>query len=252
MPALPEKSRKGAVKKSYPRRRQLVVGALLLLICAGGVQYARFAGIAPENRKILAMAQKASDEVGAAMVSGLSAVTERAGLGRLVQTGAADVNPSATPMSPSVQLSRVTPAATVLNTPPAPFEAFDLDQLPSTTAATSASDHPGDVPRDVEPAIAVNEDLPVYSGESEEVSPPVGIGLQLPRELPSNVRAQDLSRIDLIVSPAGTVESVKLIGAPHNVHDSMFLSAAKAWKFQPALKDGRPVRYRKTVWVALQ
>ena len=89
----PKKSRKDAVKKSNPRRRQLMAGALLLLVCAGGVGYARIAGIAPQNRKVSAIAQKASDAVGAAMVSGLSAVTERAGLGRLVSTDAADDEP---------------------------------------------------------------------------------------------------------------------------------------------------------------
>jgi hypothetical protein len=32
----------------------------------------------------------------------------------------------------------------------------------------------------------------------------------------------------------------------------MWLSAIKAWQFQPAMKDGRPVRYLKTVWIAPQ
>jgi hypothetical protein len=50
----------------------------------------------------------------------------------------------------------------------------------------------------------------------------------------------------------GTVESVKLLGKRHTVHDAMMLSAAKAWEFQPALKDGHPVKYRKTVWMAVQ
>jgi hypothetical protein len=43
---------------------------------------------------------------------------------------------------------------------------------------------------------------------------------------------------------------VKLVGAPRNVHDSMLLSAVKAWEFVPALKDGVPVRYRKTITIA--
>ena len=108
------------------------------------------------------------------------------------------------------------------------------------------------MPEDVEPAGAADEELLIYSAESEAVSPPVGVRPQLPSELPSNVSVEQLSRIDLIVSPAGTVESVKLVGTPHSVHDSMLLSAAKTWQFQPALKDGVPVRYRKTVWIALQ
>ncbi len=32
----------------------------------------------------------------------------------------------------------------------------------------------------------------------------------------------------------------------------MLLSAAKAWTFSPAMKDGKPVGYRKLVWLVLQ
>jgi hypothetical protein len=30
---------------------------------------------------------------------------------------------------------------------------------------------------------------------------------------------------------------------------TMTLSAAKNWRFQPAVKDGQPVKYRRTIWV---
>ena len=216
----PKKSRKDAVKKSNPRRRQLMAGALLLLVCAGGVVYARIAGIAPQNRKVSAIAQKASDAVGAAMVSGLSAVTERAGLGRLVPTDAADMNPSPAPVSPSVKRSRVKPAAAVLNPAVAPFEAFDLDQFPSVAAATSAADDPTVTPEDVKPAGATDDELRIYSAESEAVSPPVGIRPQLPSELPSNVSVEQLSRIDLIVSPVRDSGIGKLVWELRiSVHD---------------------------------
>jgi hypothetical protein len=56
----------------------------------------------------------------------------------------------------------------------------------------------------------------------------------------------------LIVLADGTVGAVKLLGERRNVLEGMLLSAAKAWKFQPALKDGRPVAYRKLVWLVLQ
>jgi TonB family protein len=84
------------------------------------------------------------------------------------------------------------------------------------------------------------------------VSAPVGVKPQLPRRLPAELDPNGLGRIELIVSTDGTVESVRLLKAPRSVHDSMFLSAAKAWQFQPALKNGFPVRYRKTVWIAPQ
>lgn len=52
--------------------------------------------------------------------------------------------------------------------------------------------------------------------------------------------------------PDGTVGSVKLLGNRRSVIEGMLLSAAKAWKFKPAEKDGRPVAYRKTVWLVLE
>jgi hypothetical protein len=100
--------------------------------------------------------------------------------------------------------------------------------------------------------IEVEGEPATYSPQSEGVTPPVAVRPQLPSELPSSLRPEQLYRVELIVSEDGTVDSVKLLGMPHTVHDFMFLSAAKAWQFQPALKDGVPVRYRKTVWIASQ
>jgi len=33
---------------------------------------------------------------------------------------------------------------------------------------------------------------------------------------------------------------------------TMSLSAAKAWRFDPATKDGQPVRYRKSIWLVMR
>jgi outer membrane biosynthesis protein TonB len=50
--------------------------------------------------------------------------------------------------------------------------------------------------------------------------------------------------MELIVSESGSVERVRLLTPPQRMPDMMVLSRAKVWKFAPALKDGRPVRYR--------
>jgi hypothetical protein len=92
----------------------------------------------------------------------------------------------------------------------------------------------------------------VYSAESVGVSPPVGVNPQLPRRLPPEVDPNQLGQMELLIAPDGYVESAKLVKGPRNVHDSMLLSAAKAWQFRPAMKNGVPVRYRKTVWIATQ
>jgi len=57
-------------------------------------------------------------------------------------------------------------------------------------------------------------------------------------------------RLELIVSPAGTVERARFLEAPQRMADMMLLSSAKTWQFTPAVKDGQPVRYRTVLsWV---
>ena len=53
------------------------------------------------------------------------------------------------------------------------------------------------------------------------------------------------------MSERGDVMHVRLIDGPRRMPDMMLLSGAKMWRFQPAVKDGDPVRYRTVVsWLA--
>ncbi|MSO30498.1 MAG: hypothetical protein EXQ48_06060 [Acidobacteria bacterium] len=64
------------------------------------------------------------------------------------------------------------------------------------------------------------------------------------------MRRADLLVVELLVLPDGTVDSVKVLGTPRDMQDGMWLSAVKAFQFLPAMKDGSPVKYRKTIWIA--
>jgi hypothetical protein len=94
-----------------------------------------------------------------------------------------------------------------------------------------------------------NNEPPIYSAGSPGVIPPVSLMPPLPPALPANLDPQDIGRIELVIGSDGVVESVKLLAVPGNVPHSMLLSAVKAWKFEPAMKDGMPVRYRQSVWL---
>ena len=69
----------------------------------------------------------------------------------------------------------------------------------------------------------------------------------------ASVPAENLSTLELLVGETGQVESVRLRGRPRHLGEALLvtvnLSAAKTWRFLPAVKDGRPVRYRKLVQV---
>jgi Gram-negative bacterial TonB protein C-terminal len=85
-------------------------------------------------------------------------------------------------------------------------------------------------------------DTNVYSLQDQEVEPPTLAHPQLPSTL-SEAGQNDSSHLELLVSESGTVERVRLRSAHSTVHERMLVSAAKAWRFRPAVKDGRPVKY---------
>ena len=93
----------------------------------------------------------------------------------------------------------------------------------------------------------------IYSANDRDVTPPVAAYPRLPAEPPTRIPAGDLSTLELLVDETGQVESVKLQGRPRHLGEALLvtvnLSAAKTWRFLPAVKDGRPVKYRKLVQV---
>jgi hypothetical protein len=294
LPHTPKTDRIKPGAKSTVRAVRLVsIGVVLVLLCGAGAQYLRVAGRMPAaTRRVSTLVSRGLRVFGDTAVNGLSWVTERVGLGRMVSGETSAVEPlqsGATTVTHPARAERTSPvssgtasAETAQSSSPsglgstaartdvavnvsgavepptdslsarmAPFAAFDLEPVvgpafrsEAVTEAPALSNRPSG-------AHDAGGDAPaIYSPRSEGVSSPIAVRPQLPRELPPDVNRSELRLIELVISPLGTVESVKLIGDPRNVHDSMLLSAAKAWVFRPAVKDGVPVRYRKTVSVA--
>lgn len=136
----------------------------------------------------------------------------------------------------------------------APDTAGELTPLDLT--AGDAADAPApvtfaayDVVAGSEPAV-----VPIYSASDRDVTPPLATYPRVPAP-PADARAEGLSTLELLVNESGEVESVRLQGRPAHLGEALQatvnLSAAKTWRFAPAVKDGRPVKYRKLVQVWL-
>ncbi len=86
------------------------------------------------------------------------------------------------------------------------------------------------------------------------VVPPVAILQKVP-PIPSNlIRMTQLRAgvLELMIDETGRVEEAKFTSPIHPVYDGMVTSAAKGWKYQPATADGKPIKYRKTIRIAVQ
>lgn len=254
----PANTAKPRARARLQPRRALLVGAgaaIVVLIGAMATVYARRGPGSVGRSDVSAIARQASDAIAAATLAGLSAVTQRTGLGRLSAANGLTAEAPDVPHPPALRIPSGKRSARKhrLDSPStSSIVVFDLDTLHPDVELVAYASEPSAPPdmtgaEELEPGID-----PVFSPGSAGVSPPVAVRPQLPRELPPNVKPEQLCRVELMVTEAGTVESVKLLGTPRSVHDSMLLSAAKAWQFHPALKDGRPVKYRKTVWLAAQ
>jgi hypothetical protein len=240
-------------RRAAPSRRGVAAIAAGVVLIVATTTYSQFRpGGGPSQEDVAAAASKASDTIGTTLVKGLSAVSESVGLGRLVP---AEGTPGTTPAPvkppaerPAVSPTRGRPVAAVA---PPSFKLFDLEAAKPIPVGVPVP------PPTIKPSAALPEapvpapDDTIYSADDPAITPPVGVRPQLPKVLPSEIQRDRLSQIELIVLPDGTVGSVKLLGRQRNVLEAMLLSAAKAWKFTPAMKGDQPVTYRKLVWLVV-
>ena len=92
-------------------------------------------------------------------------------------------------------------------------------------------------------AVTVEQRLKIYSKDDTDVIPAKLLTTREGGPMFQGVRA-DMNTMELVVSPKGRVETVRLMTPTKRMTDMLLLSGAKTWSFQPALKDGEPVRYR--------
>jgi hypothetical protein len=244
-------SKKPEASPAFSWRAAMTV-VLIGGIAAGGAWFGWTHGLAPRNRTdVSEIADRASAAVGEAVLSGVSAVSDTLGLGRIVPAKdataplASQVPPAPPPRTPAPR--QVEEPA--FSKPLLPLLAFDLDPVPGPAQASSALPPEGR-PNDLTIAEPPPDDRTIYSLDSPGIRPPVAPRPQIARELPASVSRDQLGRVEIVISKDGSVESAKLLTAPRNVSDGLFLSVAKAWRFEPALKNDVPVRFRKTIWIA--
>ena len=86
----------------------------------------------------------------------------------------------------------------------------------------------------------------IYSRAESDVTPPLNVYPKFPTQSPSpDVSSRTM--LELMIAKDGSVEHVKMLTIPRNIHEFMLLSAAKAWRFEPARLGGRAVRFRHTI-----
>ena len=141
--------------------------------------------------------------------------------------------------SQQVARSAAEPAAAAIGRPAATPQ--QLDGAVTGTAIATTTEAPA-AALAATPATAAIVDDTIYSAADRDVIPP-----QTEEKLPGPTISSWTTRtnvMEVIVSQTSAVERVRLVTPPQRMPDMFALSRAKVWMFRPAMKDGRPVRYR--------
>jgi TonB family protein len=119
---------------------------------------------------------------------------------------------------------------------PAPPKADNLAAREKVEAAPAAS--AGGLPR-------------AYTVDDAGVTPPVVLNQSLPAmtsEFETIAKATNASAvIDIVIDERGDVLAATVRRSLNSTFDDFVLRAARHWKYRPAMKDGIPVRYIKTL-----
>ena len=92
-------------------------------------------------------------------------------------------------------------------------------------------------------AVAVQDQI-VYNEVDTDVIPPQPLTRQMPQTGPIGVPPNRVGTLEMIIGRDGIVENVRLHTPLNRHHERMIVSPAKAWRYRPATRNGRPVRYR--------
>jgi TonB family protein len=141
------------------------------------------------------------------------------------------------------------PAMAAAAAPAAPAPAAGRAPVPAASRG-DASAQAGQPAAAATPAAAAV--IPrVYSAADEGVSPPVALEQKMPtmtNEMQLITRAaKSRGMVDILIDENGRVLDASIRQSLNSTFDTMLVRAARNWKYRPAMVDGTPVRYVKTL-----
>jgi len=137
-------------------------------------------------------------------------------------------------------LSKAALAAAAAPPPPVPV-APPVVETPTPPAPSAATKSPTD------------DSSKVYGAGDIGVKEPISLSRPMPPWHPTTIESlQDFrGALELLLDEEGRVTSVRLLDSVHPAYDALLLKAAADWKFRPATKNGKPVKYRYVLDVHL-
>ena len=95
----------------------------------------------------------------------------------------------------------------------------------------------------------------IYTTADQDVVPPVPLEQTIPQWVPplGNFKYQEFTgSLEIVIDESGLVASATMSQRLNVMYDQLLLSATKRWRYRPAFRNGKPVKYRKQISVVLR
>lgn len=91
-----------------------------------------------------------------------------------------------------------------------------------------------------------------YDWRNTDVAPPVAVAQPMTGwwgSMGEPAAGTQLGAIEVVVDESGAVTDARVYLSVNRVYDKVLLESVKQWRYRPATKDGRPVKYRRVTGV---
>ena len=91
-----------------------------------------------------------------------------------------------------------------------------------------------------------------YDWRDTDVAPPVAVAQPMSGwwgSMGEPTAGTQLGAIEVVVDESGAVTDARVYLSVNRVYDKVLLESVKQWRYRPATKDGRPVKYRRVTGV---
>ena len=129
--------------------------------------------------------------------------------------------------------------------------AVGFEELSAKAAAPPPPPPPPPAPIVATPPPPMPIAFRVYSGEDRDAIPPMAINQVLP-SFQGTVLIPRTGVLEILIDETGVVESAVMTQSVTTAYDKLAVTAARTWRFKPATVNGVPVKYRKSVQIAVK
>jgi protein TonB len=102
------------------------------------------------------------------------------------------------------------------------------------------------------PSVDASGAAPDVPAAAEAINPPVVVRQDVPRWPAGLARpATAVALLQVEIDSTGAVTAARLIRPLHPIYDQLLVEAARDWRYRPALRNGQPTPYVKTLRIEL-